>query len=71
MGTLRRFFVSVIKHNVPSPSSQHKDLKIAALEGLLEDKKRELVRCEERVLRRGIRSLQRQLERIERKQNGI
>lgn len=44
---------------------QEKDLQIAALESLLEDKKREAIGFKAKVLHGSIRSLQRQLERIE------
>lgn len=50
---------------------QQKNLKIASLESLLEDKKREAIGFRAKVLRESIRSLQRQLEIVERKQDGI
>lgn len=50
---------------------QEKDLRIASLEGLLEDKKRESLGLEAKILRRWIRLLHRQLERIETRYDGI
>ena len=65
------FFLHRKRKSVLISDSHHKDLKIASLEGLLEDKKREAIGFRAKVLRGSIRSLQRQLERIEGKQDGI
>ncbi len=59
------------RRSVPIFDSHHKDLKIASLEGLLEDKKREAIGLRAKVLRENIRTLQRQRDRFEAQENGI
>ena len=65
MWMFRRFFVSNWRYRNLQNTCGQKDLRIASLEGLLEDKKREAIGFRTKVLRGSIRSLQRQLERIE------
>ena len=66
-----KFFISKKDYKKLQVACSQKDLRIAALEGLWADQKRDSVSCEVRILRRGIRSLQRQLDGIEVRQDGV